>query len=307
MGHDPAEINIERFPEVCAYLSFLRLRNLSPKTVEHYRAALRDLAGFLSPSLDSLTLVSVSQLRQYVAVLQARGLKASTVNHRVAALKTFFRFLFAEGYIQTDLTLRLPTPKMGKRLPRALSVDETVALLAALDEDTSLIESRDKVLFYVMYTCGLRVGETVTLRVEDIDLEDSSLRVIGKGNRERRVYLKPPIVDLLRKHIPAGRREGYLFPGGHAEHLATGTVGNRLKVYLKKAGIKRQATPHTLRHSVAVHYLTARAPLSFVQGLLGHASLATTGIYLELSDPLLREIALKTETALDSPEPESGD
>jgi len=127
------------------------------------------------------------------------------------------------------------------------------------------------------------------------------LTVVGKGNKERRIYLKPALVELVRGHSVEQKITDTLFPGGEGGHLAARSVGYRVKYYAAKAGITRTVSPHTLRHSIAVHYLQGGAPVSFVQGLLGHASLATTGVYLQLTDQMTREIALKTETALDQP------
>jgi site-specific recombinase XerD len=113
------------------------------------------------------------------------------------------------------------------------------------------------------------------------------------------VYLKPAVVELLRRYIDSQQLTGYLFPGRKGGHLCVANVQERLKIHAEKAGLKKRVSPHMLRHSIAVHYLQAGAPVNFVQGLLGHASLATTGKYLQLTDPMTKEIALRVETALD--------
>jgi site-specific recombinase XerD len=161
------------------------------------------------------------------------------------------------------------------------------------------VGQRDKVLFNLLYGCGLRVAEAVALQVEDVDFAEGFLRVVGKGNKERRVYLKPVLLGLLREYVVSRQLTGYLFPGNAAGHLTTRSVHYRLRHYARKAGLKRKISPHILRHSIAVHYLQGGAPVSFVQGLLGHASLATTGVYLQLTDQMAKEITLKTETALE--------
>jgi len=291
------KIDVEQFPEVRDFVAFLRLKNLSPRTIEAYSEVLRDLLCYLGSEADSPARVTAAQLRQYMAGLQERGLAARSISHRVRALKRFFGFLLTEGYIQEDPAQRLPMPKVGKRLPKALSLEETAALLSALDQDASSVGQRDKVLFYLMYTCGLRVGEAVALRVEDVDFTEGCVRVIGKGSKERRIYMKPAVLDLVRYYIESRQLTGYLFPGRWGGHLAINQVQERLKVYVEKAGLKKRVSTHTLRHSIAVHYLQGGAPVSFVQGLLGHASLATTGVYLQLTDQMTKEITQRVETA----------
>jgi len=286
-------------PRVQDFISYLRLRNLSSGTVEHYEKVLRDLLRHLGSEIESPAQITAAHLRQYVTDLQARGLAAKTINDRVTILKRFFGFLLVEGHITEDPAARLPTPKVGKRLPKALSLEETQTLLAALDQDISTVGQRDKVLFHLLYACGLRVAEAVALRVEDIDFAEGFLRVVGKGDKERRVYLKPALVELLRDYVDSRQLSGYLFPGKDADHLETRSVRYRLTHYASKAGLKRRISPHTLRHSIAVHYLQGGAPVSFVQGLFGHASLATTGVYLQLTDQMTKDITLKTETALE--------
>ena len=159
---------------------------------------------------------------------------------------------------------------------------------------------RDQVFFKLLYACGLRVGEAERVRVTDINWEEGWLRVIGKGNKERRVYLKPYLVEALREYIEESKVGGYLFPSrdGYG-HLRGRHMGRRLKRYAEKAGLPGHVTPHTLRHSAAVHYLIGGAPITFVQNLLGHESLTTTGIYTQLVDQMAKEIVLNTRTAID--------
>jgi len=217
-------------------------------------------------------------------------------------IKRFFGFLLVEGYIEEDPSRRIPTPKVGKRLPRALTVPQIQALFMAMSDETPT-EHRDQVFFKLLYTCGLRVGEAVRIRVANINWEEGWLTVIGKGDKERRVYLKPYLVEALREYIEESDVQGYLFPGGDGKgHIRRRHMGSRLKRYVDRAGLPRHVTPHTLRHSAAVHYLIGGAPITFVQSLLGHESLASTGIYTQLVDQMAKEIALNTKTAIDEME-----
>jgi site-specific recombinase XerD len=285
-------------PDVRDFFSFLRLKNVAPGTIGQYEWTLRDLFRFLPASPNALRAVTRSHLRDYVADLQARGLAPKTVSARVTILKRFFGYLHAEGHLAADPASRLPQPRMGQRLPKALSLEETETFLLALSDNSSL-GRRDRILFELMYGGGLRVGEAVGLRVGNIDFEDGNVRVVGKGDKERRVYIKPALLGALREYIATEQLMGFLFLGYRGKPLTVRNVQLRIKEYAKAAGIKRRVTPHTLRHSIAVHYLQGGAPINFIQSFLGHAKLSTTGRYLQLTDRDAKRIALNATTALD--------
>jgi site-specific recombinase XerD len=284
------------------FFDFLRLKNVSLGTIGQYEWTLQDLFRFLPVSLDALEDVTRAHVREYVADLQARGLAPKTVSDRITILKRFFGYLHAEGHVKADPAARLPQPRVGKRLPKALSLEETEAFLSALSADDRE-GHRDRILFELMYGGGLRVGEAVGLRVEAIDFEDGSVRVVGKGDKERRVYLKPALLQALQEYSAAKPPTGFLFPGYRGQSLTVRNVQLRIKAYAKAAGIKRRVSPHTLRHSIAVHYLQGGAPINFIQSFLGHAKLSTTGKYLQLTDRDAKQIVLKTPTALDRMSP----
>ena len=290
-------------PEVTDFIAYLRLRNLAPATVEKYQQVLKRLFDHIDLGPSPPSQITTAQLRDYVASLYERELAPRTIRNCVVVIKRFFGFLLAEGYIEENPSRRIPTPKVGKRLPRALTVPQVQALFIAMSDETPR-GHRDQVFFKLLYACGLRVGEADRVRVADINWEEGWLRVIGKGNKERRVYLKPYLVEALREYIEEGEVQGYLFPGRDGQGPITcPPINRRLKRYLKKAGLPAHVTPHTLRHSAATHYLMGGAPITFVQNLLGHESLATTGIYTQLVDQMAKEIALNTKTAIDGMEP----
>jgi integrase/recombinase XerD len=293
------KLKIVEHPEVTDFVAYLHLKNLAPATIRNYRGVLRRLFDYIDLGASPPSQITVAQLRDCVANLYERNLAPKTITIYVVVIKRFFGFLLAEGYIEEDPSRRIPTPKVGKRLPRALTIPQIQALFAAMSDDTPA-RHRDQVFFKLLYTCGLRMGEAVRVRVADIKWEEGWLRVIGKGNKERRVYLKPYLIEALRRYIEESEVEGYLFPGrGHQGHITCSLITGRLKRYLNEAGLPRHVTPHTLRHSAATHYLIGGAPITFVQNLLGHESLATTGIYTQLVDQMAKEIALNTKTAID--------
>jgi integrase/recombinase XerD len=292
-------VSFREHPAVTDFIAHLRLKNLSPRTIEEYRKVLGSLFKYVKLGDSSPGEVTTSQLRGYVASMQERGLAAKTVRDHVIVIKRFFGFLLAEDYIEEDPSLRIPRPKVGKRLPKALSITEVQTLLATF-KDRTATERRDRVFFQLVYACGLRISEAVNIEVKDIDFDEGTLRVIGKGDKERRVYLKPNLLQTLREYIAKSKAETYLFPGrGGDKPITYRNMEDRFKDYVRAAGLPDRVTPHTLRHSIAVHYLINGAPITFVQGLLGHESLATTGIYTQLADTMTKEVALSIPTALD--------
>jgi len=283
-------------------MAFLRLKNVAPGTIVQYTQVLKQFFQFLPAQLDSPRSIQPVHLREYVAAIQTGGTAPKTVSDRVTIFKRFFGYLHAEGLVASDPATRLPQPRIGKRLPKALSLEETEALLLVIPDDPKL-GRRDRILFALIYAGGLRAREALNLRVSDLDLEDGSVHVIGKGNKERRVYLKRTVLNALRDYIAAANLDDYLFPGYGGKPMTTRNIELRIKDYAQAAGIRRRVTPHTLRHSIAVHYLQGGAPINFIQTFLGHAKLSTTGRYLQLTDQASKEIALKIGTALD-PEPD---
>ena len=290
--------SISEIPEVADFLAHLRLKNLAPGTIVEYRKVLRYIFDYLQMGQRSPTEITTAELRSYIAGLQERGLSDKTVSDRVLIIKRFFGFLTLEGYIDEDPSLRLPRPKVGKRLPRALTVPQTQQLLRMLDDNTP-VRHRDKVVIWLMYSCGLRINEAVGIRVDDLDLQRGTLRVVGKGNKERLLYLKPALVGLIEGYMERLRPEKFLFPGRGGGHITDRNIQQRLKQYVCDAGLSKEISPHTLRHSIAVHYLLEGVPITFVQELLGHESLTTTGIYGRLVDSMTRAIAVNTRTAID--------
>lgn len=291
-------------PEVADFTAYVRLKNLAPATIYQYRQVLGWLFEHLDLGERPPSGITRAELRRYVASLHERGLAASTIETRVVAIKEFFRFLTDEGTIADDPAAALPYPKVGKRLPRALKMSEVKELFAAMGGETAT-ERRDRVFFELLYTCGLRIGEAVRLRPQDINWEDGRVRVIGKGNKERRVYLKPYVQSHLREYVAGSEPGDYLFPGREGP-ISPNAMRTRFKIYVREAGLPDEVSPHTLRHSAAVHYLMGGAPISFVQNLLGHESLETTGIYTQLVDEVAKEITLSTEHALSGRSGEPG-
>jgi integrase/recombinase XerD len=227
--------------------------------------------------------------------MHGEGYAPSSVTRKLAALRSLIRFLVREGYLARNPLVLITAPKGKRALPNVLTVDEIERLVAAPDADTPL-GLRDRCLLEVLYATGLRVSELLALRVDDVDWTSRTIRVWGKGSKERIVLLGDLAVDALEQYLRAGRPR---LEKGAKEALFLSHLGRPLSVrgfhavlkdHLEKAGIRRHVTPHTLRHSFATHLLEGGADLRAVQELLGHASVSTTQVYTHVSEGYLREV-----------------
>ena len=169
---------MQEHPQVADFIAYLHLKNLSPGTIAGYHGTLKRLFAHLDLRGAAPSQITTAQLRDYVASLHERELAPKTIRIYVVVIKRFFGFLLAEGYVKEDPSRRLPTPKVGKRLPRALTIPQIQALFAAMSDETPA-GHRDQVFFQLLYTCGLRMGEAVRVRVADINWEEGWLTVIG--------------------------------------------------------------------------------------------------------------------------------
>lgn len=260
------------------------------------RAYLGDLVGFLEElQAEGRTLEQVDRLdlRRHLGGLRARGLALATVARKVAALKAFFRFLAQAGRLPRDPAGALRTPRRARLLPRVLTEEEVTRLLEG-PFPADFFGRRDRALLEVLYSTGMRVSELVALRLKDLDLESGQGRVLGKGRKERMVFLGSAALKALEAWLPErGRRTrggATLFLNRRGGALTTRRVHQILTALAAERGLPGPVSPHTLRHSFATHLLGRGADLRVVQELLGHASLAATQIYTHLGLARLREI-----------------
>jgi integrase/recombinase XerD len=235
-------------------------------------------------------------VRRFLASLSGENLSDRSRARCLAAVRGFHKFLLIEGLATTDPTTTLETPRIGQRLPRTLSSDDVIALLRQPDI-ASPRGIRDKAMLELLYATGLRVSELVGLRLQDVNLERGFLIVIGKGSKQRVVPLGEVSVHYLRSYL-SGAREA-LLRGKDSESLFISTrqrqitrqmFWERIKLYVRTAGIRKPVSPHTLRHSFATHLLDKGADLRAVQAMLGHADIATTQIYTHVSRKRLRKV-----------------
>ena len=237
--------------------------------------------------------VDINVLNEYIEDLRGRkGYRDTTTARKVASIKSFFGFLSENNIITEDPTESIGSPRVGRTLPKFLPEEEVTSLLDTAYKSGTNEGHRDAVIMELLYATGLRVGELVSLNMQDVDLSESYIRCMGKGSKERIVHLYPKALEELRRYLKHARvalighrrTEPSLFVNHRGERLTRQWVWTILKTYAQKAGIQQNITPHTLRHSFATHLLQNGASLRHVQELLGHSSISTTQVYTHLTN-----------------------
>ncbi|MBQ0164723.1 MAG: tyrosine recombinase XerD [Bacteroidaceae bacterium] len=279
------------------YKMYLQLeRGLSANSRQAY---LHDVARFLDWLEGEGTApeaVSLPLLERYSWTLLDLGIQPRSIARNLSALRSFYGFLALDGYIRQDPTELLDSPRPPKHLPAVLSRDEVERLLQAPDLSLPQ-ERRDHCILEVLYTAGLRVSELCTLRLSNLYLDEGFLRVEGKGSKQRLVPLAPRAVRELRLWLQERQtlrivpgEEDYVFVSHQrGRRVSRITVFHNLKAYVRRAGIQKNISPHTLRHTFATHLLEGGANLRAIQQMLGHESLGTTQLYTHIDRRFLRE------------------
>lgn len=262
-------------------------RGASPHTVRAYR---KDLELFFESAPGD---PEAPDIRGFIAAEIKRGGSKSTAARRLASLRSFFRFLHREGYMKTNPAKLVSSPKLQRKLPRFLSVDETFALLERPD-GIGFQQARDRAILELAYSSGLRVSEMSGLDATDLNIEEGLVRAKGKGRKERMVPVGRKAVDALRSYLVErlllGSPEQALFLNRKGTRLSPRSMGRIVRKYSLLAALSGKVTPHTLRHSFATHLLHSGADLRVIQELLGHSSLSTTQKYTHLDITHLMEV-----------------
>jgi tyrosine recombinase XerC len=279
------------------FVEHLRVeRNLSPNTITAYSA---DLVAFLSwASREGVHVLDADhrRLRRFLAEMDRARYAKRTIARRLAAVRSFYRFLVMRGYATGSPAAVLATPKLPRQLPAVAPMSLVSALIETPDATTAL-GVRDRAILELLYATGIRVSELTSLDLGDIDLAGGTIRVMGKGSRERVVPMHPAAVRRVREYLLTGRPELESPQGASAyflnrlgTRLTSGGVRRMLDRHLTTMGSASQITPHDLRHSFATHLLEGGADLRTVQELLGHVALSTTQIYTHVSTKHLRDV-----------------
>ncbi|MCF7817804.1 MAG: site-specific tyrosine recombinase XerD [Kiritimatiellales bacterium] len=280
------------------FLDYISLeRGLSINTRKAYADDIRQFLDELATKgVSSLNQVSRKQILDHLMSMKARGMSTNSISRHLVSIKVFFRYLQQEGMLGKNVTDTMDSPKLWKILPDTLSEKEVGLLLAAPDLRKPL-GVRDRAMLELFYASGLRVSELANLQLSDLHVDDGYIRCIGKGRKERVIPVGDESIRLMRRYLEEVRpmlcenpRIQNVFVTKREKGLCRQRLWQIIKKYTKEAGIMKNVTPHTLRHSFASHLLANGAPLRVIQEMLGHADIATTQIYTHVHPERLKSI-----------------
>lgn len=287
---------------ITGFCSFLRLeKGLSENSISAYKTDMAKLSQFSTETLDKQAPSKISQqdVEQFLAHLEESGLNKRSQARVLSGIKGFFRYLQLEESIENDPTELLQGPKVGRKLPTVLSVEEIDAIISCIDLSKP-DGHRNKAMLETLYSCGLRVSELVGLKLSDLHFNEEYIKVTGKGNKERLVPISKRAITEIgyylvdRNHqIPDSGSKDILFLNRSGKKLSRIMIFTITKRLAEKAGITKSISPHTFRHSFATHLVEGGADLRAVQEMLGHESILTTEIYTHLDTTYLRETIMQ--------------
>lgn len=277
------------------YRQYIKLeRSLSKNTLEAYLTDLDKLISFLVLENIDVLDVKLENLQQFVAGLHDIGIHARSQARIISGIKSFFHFLIMGNYIEADPSELLEGPKIGFKLPEVLSLEEIDAILSAIDLSKNEGQ-RNKAIIETLYSCGLRVSEVISLKISDLYFEEGFIKVEGKGNKQRLVPISPKAIREIQYWFTDRNKmdvkkefEDYVFLNRRGKSLSRIMVFHFIKELAETAGITKNISPHTFRHSFATHLLEGGANLRVIQSMLGHESIATTEIYTHIDRNMLR-------------------
>ena len=282
-----------------SFLDYIKYeRGLSANTGAAYRRDLTKFSVFLlsQQRSEDPEQITKQDIRRFLTHQLDEGISHPTIARRLSSIKAYYRVLVLEGHRQNNPTVDLETPKIKRKLPDVLTIEEVDQLLNQ-PQVTLVLGLRDRAMLELMYATGVRVSELLSLQIDDINFWAGFLRCFGKGRKERIIPVNQPSIDWTQRYIARSRshlvkspRERTLFVNAHGRPMTRQGFFKILQNYVTKAEFTKEVTPHTLRHSFATHLLENGADLRSVQEMLGHADISTTQIYTHLSRSHLREV-----------------
>lgn len=284
------------------FLNHLKnVKNSSPHTIRNYSIDLNSFASFLSTQNVLWDDLSRKDVRTYLSLLHEAHLSKKTVARRLSSLRTFFKYAISEQLIVTNPMEDVETPKLDRHLPVSLTYEQVIHLLEQPDT-SSYLGFRDRAIMELFYSSGIRVSELLALDKYDIDFEQNLMKIEGKGRKERIVpitqnaalwiknYLDSPLRLISDKEHQPEKDPHAIFLNKWGTRLTPRSVDRQFKIYIQRSGLAGKATPHTIRHTIATHWLENGMDLKTIQLILGHESLATTTIYTQVSTALKRKV-----------------
>lgn len=277
-------------------MAYLMLeRGLSENTRQCYLDDVKKLINYLNSNNLELKDITLDTLHNFIAELHDLGISSRSQARIISGIKSFFRFLKLENHIDNNPSLLLESPRIGRKLPEVLSIEEIDEMISCIDLSTNEGQ-RNRAIIETLYSCGLRVSELINLEINKIFLEEEYIVIKGKGNKERIVPISTVAIHEImlyledRKHLDIKPgEENILFLNRRGRRLTRVMIFYIIKRLAELAGIRKEISPHTLRHSFATHLLEGGANLRAIQQMLGHESISTTEIYIHIDRTRLRE------------------
>lgn len=281
---------------VLKYKNYLLLeRGLSPNSIEAYMSDLDKLSSYLADEGLKAEEVTLDHLQQFIAQLYDIGITARSVARVISGIKSFFNYLVIDGFIQSDPTELLDTPKIGTKLPTVLSLSEIEDIMSVVDLSTKEGQ-RNKAIMELLYSCGLRISELTGLKFSDLFFDEGFIKVEGKGSKQRLVPISPKAIKEINYYLYDRKamnvKKGYediVFLSKRGTPISRIMVFHFIKQYAELAGIKKNISPHTFRHSFATHLLEGGANIRAIQLMMGHEKITTTEIYTHMDREYLRQ------------------
>ena len=286
--------------QVDKFLFFLKVElNYSELTIKSYQLDLTDFFGYIESKKINYLTITNHDVRGYLKYLDSCNLKNSTISRRISTLRTFYNYLVDENIVENNVFHNVKNPKLEKKLPNYLNYNEMEELLESIDISTT--EGLEKrLLIEMFYSTGCRVSEMINVKISDIDFTNKTIRIMGKGSKERIVYFGDICNDIMMSYINEARcvllnnkENEYLILGAYKNtKISVRSIENVIDKVIDEAALKKKISPHVLRHTFATHLLNEGCDILVVKELLGHSSLDTTGIYTHVSNEKLRGVYL---------------
>lgn len=270
-------------------------RGASKSTIQSYCRDIKQYISYLNSNFIDFQRANKTNIISYIMLMQKNGRAVSSISRTMASLRTFYKYALSEGYVDSDPTFKLETPKQDKKLPSILTIEEVDHLLSQPDT-TTFKGKRDKAMLELIYASGIKVSELVMLDLEDVELELGFVKCVS-GGRARIIPLGSQCIKALgdylqfsRSFLAQDKNSGKLFVNCTGGNLTRQGFWKIIKEYKEKARIEKEITPHTLRHSFAAHLLENGADLSSIQEMLGHSDISSTQIYTKLVKTRIKEV-----------------
>lgn len=279
----------------------LNVRNYSENTIINYKIDLDEYYKYIKSNNIEILEIKYENINPFLATLyNIKHYSKSSVSRKISTLRSFYKYLYDNELIDKNPFLFISLPKKEKKLPRFVNYEDLDLILNSPDLNTD-IGVRDRLILELLYGTGIRVSELCNIKIDDIDLKNKTIRIIGKGNKERIVLYGEYCEDILEKYININRKNllkdkdhSILILSNNGSNISVSTVQKILSNILKKVSIKKNITPHVFRHTFATHLLNEGCDILTVKELLGHSSLDTTQIYTHVSNEKLRQVYLDT-------------